>query len=96
MKILIDEDLDIRLRHLFTHDDVFTVEYMGWKGRGNGALLDAAEQNGFGLVITGDKNMADQQNLDRRTIQICVVDKHRPMTAEHQKDIYSTVNRYRR
>ena len=32
MKILIDEDLDVRLRHLFPHYDAYTVEYMGWKG----------------------------------------------------------------
>ena len=47
MKILVDEALNIRLRHLFPHDDVFTVEYMGWKGLDNGSLLDAAEQNGL-------------------------------------------------
>lgn len=32
MKILLDEDLNPRLRHLFEHDDVRSVRYMGWKG----------------------------------------------------------------
>ena len=40
MKILIDENLDIRLRHLFPHYETYTVEYMGWKGLSNGAMLD--------------------------------------------------------
>ena len=40
MKILIDEDLDIRLRHLFPDYETYTVDYMGWKGLSNGAMLD--------------------------------------------------------
>ena len=43
MKILIDEDLDVRLRHLFPHYDAYTVEYMGWKGLSNGEMLDKAD-----------------------------------------------------
>ena len=45
MKILIDENLDIRLRHLFPSPDyeTYTVEYMGWKSLSNGAMLDKAE-----------------------------------------------------
>ena len=43
MKILIDEDLDVRLRHLFPHYEAYTVEYMGWKGLSNGELLDKAD-----------------------------------------------------
>ena len=50
MKILIDEDLDPRLRHLFKSDDVRSVQYMGWKGLGNGDLLDAAQREGFDLI----------------------------------------------
>ena len=44
MKILIDEDMDVRLRrHLFPHYDAYTVEYMGWKSLSNGELLDKAD-----------------------------------------------------
>ena len=62
MRILIDEDLNVRLWRLFPYDDVSTVEYMGWKGLDNGTLLDTAEHHGFELVITGDTNMVAQQN----------------------------------
>ena len=57
MKILIDEDLDIRLRHLFPDYETYTVDYMGWKGLSNGAMLDKAVDDGFALVITGDKRL---------------------------------------
>ena len=47
MKILIDEDLDVRLRHLFPDYETYTVEYMGWKGLPNGQLLPTADSAGL-------------------------------------------------
>ena len=54
MKILIDENLDVRLRHLFPDYETYTVEYMGWKGLPNGELLSTADSAGFALLITGE------------------------------------------
>lgn len=96
MRILIDENLNVRLRHLFQDDDVSTVEYMGWKGLDNGALLDAAEQNGFDLVITGDTNMVDQQNWHRRTIKCVLTGRDWPLTPDHEQELLSLVDRHRR
>ena len=42
----------------------------GWERLVNGALLDAAEEAGFELFITADKNLQYQQNLIRRKIAI--------------------------
>lgn len=42
MKILLDECLPLRLRNHIPGHDVFTVEYMGWKGIGNGRLMALA------------------------------------------------------
>jgi hypothetical protein len=40
VRVLLDEDLPIRLRLYFTEGvTVETVEYRGWKGLKNGALL---------------------------------------------------------
>ena len=61
MKILIDEDLDVRLRRLFPDYETYTVEYMGWKGLPNGELLPRADGAGFALLITGDTSMLHQQ-----------------------------------
>ena len=44
MRVLLDEDLPIQLRlHFAEAAKVETVEYRGWKGQKNGAVLRAAE-----------------------------------------------------
>ena len=87
MKILIDEDLDVRLRHLFPGYETYTVEYMGWKGLPNGELLPTADSAGFALLITGDTNMAHQQNLSRLSLQTLEIDRNRPMDDAHIEDL---------
>ncbi len=70
MKVLLDEQLPHRLRkHLGTHD-VFTVDYMGWSGLKNGALLRTAEAEGFEVFVTGDQNLTSQQNLSGRRMAV--------------------------
>ena len=96
MKILIDEDLDVRLRHLFPHYDAYTVEYMGWKGLSNGEMLDKADGAGFALLVTGDTTMFHEQHLRRRSIQILVIARDRPMDDAHKADIRRAVDRYLR
>lgn len=44
MRVLIDECLPIRLRRALPEHDARTVEFMGWMGLKNGALLAAAER----------------------------------------------------
>ena len=39
----------------------------------NGELLDAAEQEGFELLLTTDLNLKHQQNLEHRGISIVVL-----------------------
>lgn len=40
MKLLLDENLPLSLRHAFVPPiEVVTVQYMQWKGRKNGELL---------------------------------------------------------
>ena len=40
MKILLDENIDVRFRHTFDTQffEVYTVRYMGWNGLKNGEL----------------------------------------------------------
>lgn len=72
MKLLIDESLDIRLRHRFPEHDTRTVEYMGWKSIGNGELLALARQE-FDVFITRDQKIPDQQNITPEEIPIIVL-----------------------
>jgi PIN like domain len=70
MKILLDENLPHRLRHEFPNHEVITVTYMGWAGVKNGELLKLAEANSFAVLLTGDRNIAYQQNLKNRSIAL--------------------------
>ena len=66
MRVLLDEDLDHRLRKSLGVHEVFTVGYLGWAGLKNGELLGAAEQRGIDVFVTGDQNLGYQQNLEAR------------------------------
>ena len=73
MKVLLDENLDHRLRnHLGSHE-VFTASYMGWDGFKNGRLLQAAEDDGFDVLVTGDRTLSYEQNMSGRRLAIVVL-----------------------
>ena len=73
MRLLIDECIDQRLRHLFPSYDCQTAGFANLAGLKNGRLLDAAEAAGFDVPITVDQSIPDQQNLMRRTIAILIL-----------------------
>jgi len=66
---------------------------MGWDRLSNGALLIAAEQAGFELLLTTDKNLRYQQNLTDRTIAILVLGTSQwPVLRLHVQRIADAVN----
>ena len=66
MKILLDENLPTKVKYDFGSSyDVSTVKDMGWLGKKNGELLGLAAFNGFDIFITLDKNLKNQQNLNK-------------------------------
>jgi hypothetical protein len=52
---------------------VATVSYMGWNGSTNGALLSEAAAAGFEVLVTVDRAIEDQHNLDDLPISIVVI-----------------------
>jgi predicted nuclease of predicted toxin-antitoxin system len=72
MRILIDECLDWRLKRHFPGHTAQTVTDMGWGGIKNGALL-ALAQSQFDVLVTGDKNLASQQNLVNLSLAVPVL-----------------------
>jgi len=46
---------------------------MAWSELDNGDLLDAAERAGFNVIVTGDKNLSYQQNLQGRKLALIVL-----------------------
>ncbi len=73
MRILFDQGTPVPLRHLLIGHEVATAYERGWSTLRNGALLDSAEQEGFSVFVTTDKNLKYQQNLQSRRIAIVVI-----------------------
>lgn len=73
MKILFDQGTPVPLRRHLPEYNVATAYEQGWSNLANGALLTAAERDGYELLITTDQNLRHQQNLDGRQIAILVL-----------------------
>jgi predicted nuclease of predicted toxin-antitoxin system len=72
LKVLLDECLDRRIIKYLSTTDVFTVPQMGWAGKKNGELLRLAEVE-FGIFVTADRHLAEQQNLSSSKMAIVVL-----------------------
>jgi len=72
MRVLLDESLPERLRHLFSDHEVATVRWMGWSSAKNGKLLDLAESR-FDVLLTADQSLPFQQHLSNRQIAVIVL-----------------------
>jgi hypothetical protein len=65
----------------------------GWDRISNGALLKAAEEAGFDVLVTTDKNIRYQQNLKDRAIAIVVLgNSQRPAVHRHIDRVVEAVN----
>ena len=74
MKLLLDEQVPVRLAHSFPEQfEVRTAKQMGWASVKNGALLRLAADNGFSAPISADKNMEYQQNPAELAIPVIVL-----------------------
>lgn len=74
MRILIDECLNWRLARALTGHYAVSAQKMGWSGITNGKLLALAIENGFDVFLTGDRNLAFQQNVTEFSIRVVVLD----------------------
>ena len=74
MKILLDECVTRKLKIFLTEYEAFTVSEMSWNGLKNGNLMKVAIDNSFDILLTIDKNIAFQQNLNKYDIIIVVLD----------------------
>ncbi|MFN0104884.1 MAG: DUF5615 family PIN-like protein [Bryobacteraceae bacterium] len=72
MRILLDENLPRKLAGYLMGHTCRTVVECGWSGKKNGELLGLADPQ-FDLLLTLDKNLPYQQNLDTRGIAVLIV-----------------------
>jgi predicted nuclease of predicted toxin-antitoxin system len=73
MKILLDECVTKRLKKYLEEFEVFTVRELGLSGIKNGKLMTYCVENQFYILLTIDKNIMYQQNLDKYPITIVVL-----------------------
>ena len=74
MRVLIDECLNWRLGRSLTGHYTASVQKLGWSGVKNGKLLALAVEHGFDVFLTGDRNLAFQQNTTDFAIAIVVLE----------------------
>lgn len=73
-KILLDENLPRPLAKLFTASlEVISVHDIGWAEKKNGDLIRSMLEEGFEYLLTADKNLQNQQNLDKYPVRLIVL-----------------------
>jgi hypothetical protein len=73
MLILFDNGTPAPLRYVLDGHTVVEAIERGWDRLVNGELIAVAEEAGFDLLLTTDKNMRYQQNLEGRKIAFVVL-----------------------
>jgi hypothetical protein len=93
MKILFDQGTPVPLRRYLSGHSVNTAYEKGWAELTNGDLLSTAEQEGYEVLITTDRNLRYQQNLASRRITIVVLlSTSWPRIQKHTERIQALVN----
>lgn len=73
MKVLLDENLPVRLRLMLPRHEVFTVQYLGWKSTKNGALLRRAADQGFQVLVSMDTGSEFEHDLANLPLSIVLL-----------------------
>ena len=93
MQIILDRATPVPIRPYLAGHTVRTAAQQGWDKLGNSDLLTAAEEAGFDLLPTTDKNMRYQQNLAGRRIAIVVLGQQQwPQLRPHIQSVIEAVN----
>ncbi|HEY1207666.1 MAG: DUF5615 family PIN-like protein [Acidobacteriaceae bacterium] len=93
MRILFDQATPVPIRPYLEGHTVRTAAQQGWDKLSNGDLLTAAEEAGFDILVTTDRNMRYQQNLAGRKIAAVVLGRQQwPRLRRHIQRVVEAVN----
>ena len=93
MLIVFDQATPVPIRPYLEKHTVRTAAQQGWDKLSNGDLLTAAEEAGFDMLLTTDKNLRYQQNLAGRKIAIVVLGQQQwPQLEPHIQRVIEAVN----
>ncbi len=73
MLVLFDHGTPKGLIRALAEHTVHTAQAKGWDTLSNGALLNAAVETGFDVLVTTDRRIRHQQNLRTRRIALVVL-----------------------
>jgi hypothetical protein len=92
MRVLFDHGTPAPLISFLVGHTVTKAKDRGWDTLGNGDLLTVAEESGFDLLLTADKNIRYQQNLEGRRIALGVLSTPRwPVVKLHVDKVVAAV-----
>ena len=93
MLVLFDQATPVPIGPYVEGHTVNAAFRQGWDKLKNGELLAAAEQAGFEVFLTTDKNMRYQQNFAERRIAVVVLGQQQwPHVRPHIQRVVEAVN----
>jgi hypothetical protein len=93
MKILFDNGTPKPIARRLTGHDVTHARQIGWHELENGKLIERAEQAGYDVLLSTDKNIRYQQNLIGRKIALVILGNSQwPQVRMHLDRIVAAVN----
>ena len=93
MQVLFDHGTPRGLAKLLAGHEVRLAKAEGWEQLTNGELLTEADRAGFEVLVTPDKNIRYQQNLQGRRIAIVVLANAQwPVLRQRSDAVLSAIN----
>ena len=93
MKILLDNGAPKPIARSLTGHEITYARKIGWHEMENGELIQKAEEAGYEVLLSTDKNIRYQQNLTGRTIALIVLGNQQwPIVRLYLDKIAAAVN----
>jgi len=73
VRVLFDTNTPAPLARFLRRHQIKRTGELNWQGLENGDLLDAAEEAGFEVLVTCDRNVQYQQNFADRKLAVVVL-----------------------
>src|SRR5260370_1573350 len=77
MRVLFDQGTPVRIGKALAGHVVKTAREQGGSTLAKGTLLEDAEEAGFDVLLTADRNLPYQQNLEGRKLAVVILSKNR-------------------
>ncbi len=93
MRILFDNGTPKPIARSLASHEVTFARQIGWHELGNGDLIQQAEDAGYEVLLSTDKNIRYQQNLRSRKIALVILGNQQwPMVKLHLGKLAEAVN----